>query len=80
MRPQDPFIGRDILNGQFQILQAADPVYRFLQAGGLDARQMPEPGQLVSSRLGYYIRPGKHSMTADDWEVFLNFADAQLGR
>ena len=21
MRPQDPFIGRDILNGQFQILQ-----------------------------------------------------------
>jgi len=67
-------------SGQFQILQAADPVYRFLQAGGLDARQMPEPGKLVSSRLGYYIRPGKHSMTADDWEVFLNFADAQLGR
>jgi hypothetical protein len=34
---------------------------------------------LVKSKLGYYIRPGKHSMTAGDWEVFLEFADAQLG-
>src|SRR5260370_31497932 len=36
MRPQDPFIGRDILNGQFQILQkigsgGLGAVYRALQ-------------------------------------------------
>ena len=66
--------------GQFQVLQAADPVYRFLKAEGLQAKEMPEVGRLVKSRLGYYIRPGKHSMTSGDWQVFLEFADAQLRR
>jgi hypothetical protein len=66
--------------GQFEVLQAADPVYRWLKAGGLDAKTMPELNRLVKSKLGYYIRPGKHSMTAGDWEVFLEFADAHLGR
>jgi dienelactone hydrolase len=63
--------------GQFQVLQAADPVYRFLGAKGLAATEMPPQGQLVDSPLGYYIREGKHSMTSDDWTVFMNFADAQ---
>jgi hypothetical protein len=66
--------------GQFQMLQAADPVYRLLGAGGLEARQMPEVGKLVDSRLGYWIRPGKHSMTREDWKVFLDFADKHLGK
>lgn len=64
--------------GQFEVLQAADPVYRFLGAGGLDAKQQPEPGKLVDGKLGYYIRPGKHSMTRADWKVFLDYADKQL--
>jgi len=61
--------------GQFEVLQAADPVYRFLGFEGLDAPRMPELGKLVDSRLGYYIRPGKHAMNADDWRVFMDFAD-----
>ncbi|HXG10711.1 MAG TPA: acetylxylan esterase [Gemmataceae bacterium] len=65
--------------GQFQVLQAADPVYRFLGVGGLEAKQMPEPGRLIASRLGYFIRPGKHSMTREDWKVFLDYADRHLG-
>jgi hypothetical protein len=64
--------------GQFDVLRAAEPVYRLLGAGGLDAKAMPEPGKLVKSRLGYFIRPGKHSMTAEDWKAFLAFADAHL--
>jgi hypothetical protein len=66
--------------GQFEVLQAADPVYRFLGVEGLEAKQMPEPGKLVASRLGYYIRPGKHSMTRGDWKVFLDYADRNLGK
>jgi hypothetical protein len=66
--------------GQFEVLKAADPVYRFLGAGGLEAREMPEVGKLVDSKLGYYIRPGKHSMTRGDWSVFLDYADKQLGK
>ncbi|HZT80758.1 MAG TPA: acetylxylan esterase, partial [Gemmataceae bacterium] len=67
-------------SGQFDILKAADPVYRFLGAGGLGVKNMPEPGKLIDSTLGYYIRPGKHSMTKDDWKVFLDFADKHFGR
>jgi hypothetical protein len=66
--------------GQFQVLQAAEPVYRLLGAGGLDAKKMPEQGVLIDSTLGYYIRAGKHSMTKDDWKVFLAFADKHLGK
>ena len=41
------------------------------------AKPMPPQGQLVKSKLGYYLREGKHSMTAGDWKVFMDFADAQ---
>jgi hypothetical protein len=66
--------------GQFEVLKAADPVYRFLGVDGLATSHMPEVGKLVNSRLGYYIRPGKHSMTAGDWQVFLDFADKHLSK
>jgi hypothetical protein len=55
-------------------------VYRLLGAGGLEAEAMPPPGQLVDSTLGYFIRPGKHSMSTEDWQAFLNFADKHLGK
>jgi hypothetical protein len=61
------------------MLKAAEPVYKLLKAGGCDATEMPALNQLVSSKLGYYIRPGKHSMTADDWRVFMEFADKHIG-
>jgi hypothetical protein len=64
--------------GQFEVLQAAEPVYQLLSAGGLHAKKMPEPGKLVDSQLGYYIRSGKHSMTKEDWKVFLDFTDKMM--
>jgi hypothetical protein len=67
-------------DGQFDVLKGADPVYRFVGAGGLDAKTRPEIGKLVDSTLGYFIRPGKHSMTREDWKVFLDFADKHLGK
>lgn len=66
--------------GQFEVLLAADPVYRFLGVEGLAVKEMPPLGKLVDSRLGYYIRTGKHSMTRDDWRVFVDFADRHLGK
>lgn len=65
-------------DGQFDVLKAATPVYKFLGADGLAAEAPAEPGKLIASRLGYYIRPGKHSMNRDDWKVFLDFADEHL--
>jgi hypothetical protein len=66
--------------GQFEMLKAAEPVYRLLRAGGLETSEMPPVGKLSGGRLGYYIRAGKHSMTAQDWRVFVEFADRHLGR
>jgi hypothetical protein len=65
-------------NGQFNMLKAADPVYRFLGVDGLRPGAKPELGKLIDSRLGYYIRPGKHTVNADDWTAFLDFADRYL--
>ena len=66
--------------GQFEMLRAADPVYRLIVGDGLGATEMPETGKLLDSRLGYYIRPGKHSMTREDWKVWLDYADKWLVR
>ncbi|HEX3799561.1 MAG TPA: acetylxylan esterase [Verrucomicrobiae bacterium] len=65
--------------GTFEMLQAAEPVYRLLGVNGLDAQQaMPETNQLVGDHLAYFIRPGKHSMTTLDWKFFLDYADRML--
>lgn len=67
-------------DGQFTVLQAADSVYRLLGAGGLDAKQPAPSGELLKSKLGYFIRPGKHSMNRQDWGAFLDFADHHFGK
>lgn len=67
-------------DGQFEVLQGTDGVYRFLGVEGLGAAK-PEPiSKLLSSRLGYFVRPGKHSMNREDWGAFLDFADKHLGK
>jgi hypothetical protein len=38
---------------------------------------MPQTSQLIDSTLGFFIRPGQHSMTPEDWKYFLDFADKQ---
>jgi hypothetical protein len=66
--------------GQFEVLKAADPVYRLLSVDGLgSADHMPDTRKLVGERLGYFIRPGKHSMTLEDWQTFWDFADKHFG-
>ena len=64
--------------GQFEMLRGADAVYQLIAGDGLEAEKMPEVGVLLDSRLGFYIREGKHSMTTPDWKVWLDFADKWL--
>lgn len=66
--------------GQFEVLRAASAVYKLLGTDGLAAESMPESGKVVGSTLGYWIRPGNHSVTGEDWKVFLDFADQHLGK
>ena len=61
-----------------ELLQAAEPVYLLTGGGKVAAKEMPPIGQLVDSRLGYFIRAGRHSMGADDWRAFLAFAEKHL--
>ena len=61
--------------GQFDVLRAADGVYRLLGADGIADTTMPAVGELVGDRLGYHIRDGGHAMTAADWKTFADFAD-----
>lgn len=64
--------------GQFEVLKAATPVYKLLGAEGLEAETYPQENRLIASRLGYWVRPGKHDMTPDDWKTYLAFADKWL--
>lgn len=61
--------------GQFDVLKAATPVYQLLGEEGLKATEYPEENQLIDSRLGFWVRPGKHDMTLAEWETYMAFAD-----
>jgi hypothetical protein len=65
-------------SGQFAVLKAAEPAYRLLGVEGCAADKMPEVNTPVDSRLGYWIRPGKHAMSPPDWKTYMDFADKWL--
>jgi hypothetical protein len=64
--------------GQFEVLKAAEPVYRLLGAGGVGTDKMPGLDVMVGETLGYRIRPGQHSLGPGDWAVALDFASSRL--
>jgi hypothetical protein len=61
--------------GQFEVLKAAHPAYLAHAGDGLTSQTMPSLNALSEGRLGYWIRPGGHAMSPDDWATYLTYAD-----
>ncbi len=61
--------------GQFQVLLGARSVYQLLGVDAMESVSYPPIGQVVTSPLGFFRREGVHSVTPEDWQAFLAFAD-----
>jgi hypothetical protein len=64
--------------GEFLAAKNAEPVYQLFKLAGLEADDMPALEHPVGDNIGYHIRPGKHGVTAYDWQQYLSFADRHL--
>ncbi|SHE58487.1 hypothetical protein SAMN05443144_10291 [Fodinibius roseus] len=65
-------------HGQFDMLVAATPVYELFGAEGIKTDIYPEVNTLVDSPLGYFVRPGNHSVIDKDWEIWLDYCDRYI--
>jgi hypothetical protein len=66
--------------GEFLSAKHAEPVYRLLGAGGLNADEMPALDQPVMGVISYHIRTGGHDVTEYDWQRYMDVADRYLKR
>ncbi len=64
--------------GEFLSALGADAVYRLLGTDGLAAKKMPALSKPVISTIGYHIRPGRHDVTAYDWDRYMDSADLHV--
>jgi hypothetical protein len=65
--------------GEFLAEVAAGPVYRLLGKRDLGTGELsPLDVALTSGELGYHYHTGGHTITAEDWKAFLDFADRHL--
>jgi len=62
-------------SGQLELAKAVTPVYELLGVDGIASDAKPETNKLIDSRIGYFIRPGKHAMARQDWEAFIAYCD-----
>ena len=65
--------------GEFLAEVAAGPVYRLLGKKDLGTSEPPPlDTPLTSGDLGFHYHTGGHTITASDWNAFLDFADRHL--
>jgi (4-O-methyl)-D-glucuronate---lignin esterase len=65
--------------GEFLGAAGAASVYKLLGTDGISQTECPAPDTLLTSRIGYYLRPGPHDVTLKDWQAYVTFADKHLG-
>jgi (4-O-methyl)-D-glucuronate---lignin esterase len=66
-------------HGEFLAEVAAGPVYRLLGKKDLGTNELPPlDTPLISGDLGFLYHTGGHTITTNDWQAFLNFADRHL--
>lgn len=68
--------------GEFLSVVNARPVFQLFGKQALGAaREMPPMGEpLHGDGAHYYMRDGKHNLTLEDWNAYLDFADSVYGR
>lgn len=82
--PRPLFLGsarRDVWsdpNAAFAAAQAASPVWEIYGEKGLRQQRLDEFDP--AANIAFFMRPGTHGITEEDWPAFLDFLDAQMGR
>ena len=61
--------------GEFLAWKHAAPVWRLYGFREDPPGEPPPIGQPAGGRLRYYMKEGKHSITAQDWRMYYDFAD-----
>jgi len=64
--------------GEYLGAYHAGPVYRLLGRPALQSAEMPGLEQPQITAVGYHIRPGKHDITAYDWQRYMDFFERWL--
>lgn len=61
--------------GEFLSCLASMPAYKLFNKHVFDPKLVPQTNvPIIESQIGYHIRNGKHSLTAFDWNCFIDFA------
>jgi hypothetical protein len=66
--------------GEFLAAQAASPAYALFGKKGLDGDEQPPLDRPILNDLAFHEHTGRHAILATDWKVFLDWADAHLGK
>ena len=64
--------------GEFLAGVHAGPVYALFGKKGVETTTMPSVGQPTGETIGYFLREGRHDVTAADWQSYVAFARKHL--
>ena len=67
--------------GEFLSVVHAAPAYRRFGFKALGTEEMPGIGGAIhGDQAHYHLRPGKHNLILEDWQLYWDFADRAYGR